>query len=185
MKRLPILAIAVVAAVAMALVAGNALAKIQIRTATMCVSHRAETGELNDEVQVTFELYDDGTPTVDTMGNTDVKIDNVVQATVRNASPLPYKYPPTTLSVPKKAKHTSAFEYWGNNSAGHTTLLAYLGDCVWPGGIAEASDAEASALGATASGGSSGTTYAVIASIAAGIVLLGAGGWYARRRWLS
>ena len=52
------------------------------------------------------------------------------------------------------------------------------------GGIAEAPDAEASALGATASGGSSGTTYAVIAGIAAGAVLLGAGGWYARRRWL-
>jgi len=53
------------------------------------------------------------------------------------------------------------------------------------GGVAEAPDADTSTLGATASGGSSGTTYAVIASIAAGIVLLGAGGWYARRRWLS
>jgi hypothetical protein len=53
------------------------------------------------------------------------------------------------------------------------------------GGIAEAPDAEASALGATASGGSSGTTYAVIAGIAAGAVLIGAGGWYARWRWLS
>jgi hypothetical protein len=53
------------------------------------------------------------------------------------------------------------------------------------GGIAEVSDVDASSLGATASGGSSGTTYAVIAGIAAGAVLLGAGGWYARRRWLS
>jgi len=51
------------------------------------------------------------------------------------------------------------------------------------GGIAEAPDADASPLGATASGGSSGTTYAVIAGIAAGAVLLAAGGWYARRRW--
>ena len=50
------------------------------------------------------------------------------------------------------------------------------------GGIAEAPDADASTLGATASGGSSGTTYAVIAGIAAGAVLLAAGGWYARRR---
>ena len=53
------------------------------------------------------------------------------------------------------------------------------------GGIAEVSDAEASTLGATASGGSSGTTYAVIAGIVAGALMLGAGGWYARRRWLS
>jgi len=53
------------------------------------------------------------------------------------------------------------------------------------GGIAEAPDADASALEATASGGSSGTTYAAIAGIAAGLVVLGAGGWYARRRWLS
>jgi hypothetical protein len=52
------------------------------------------------------------------------------------------------------------------------------------GGIAEAPDAEASALGATASGGSSGTTYAVIAGIVAGAVLLATGGWYARRRWV-
>jgi len=51
------------------------------------------------------------------------------------------------------------------------------------GGIAEAPDVDASALGATASGGSSGTTYAVIAGIAAGALMLGAGGWYARRRW--
>jgi len=50
------------------------------------------------------------------------------------------------------------------------------------GGIAEAPDAEASSLGATDSGGSSGTTYAVIAGIAAGALMLGAGGWYARRR---
>jgi hypothetical protein len=53
------------------------------------------------------------------------------------------------------------------------------------GGIAEASNADASSLEATTSGGSSGTTYAAIAGIAAGVVLLGAGGWYARRRWLS
>jgi len=53
------------------------------------------------------------------------------------------------------------------------------------GGIAEAPDVDASALGATASGGSSGTTYAVIAGIVAGALMLGAGGWYARRRWLS
>ena len=54
------------------------------------------------------------------------------------------------------------------------------------GGIAEAPDADASALEATTTtGGSSTTTYAVIAGIAAGIALLGAGGWYARRRWLS
>ena len=53
------------------------------------------------------------------------------------------------------------------------------------GGIAEDPGADASALEATTSGGSSGTTYAVIASIAAGLVVLGAGGWYARRRWLS
>jgi len=51
------------------------------------------------------------------------------------------------------------------------------------GGIAEAPDLDTSALEATASGGSSGTTYAVIAGIAAGVALLGAGGWYARRRW--
>jgi len=53
------------------------------------------------------------------------------------------------------------------------------------GGIAEAPDADASALEATASDGSSGTTYAAIAGIAAAAMLLGAGGWYARRRWLS
>ena len=53
------------------------------------------------------------------------------------------------------------------------------------GGIAEVSDVDASALEATASGGSSGTTYAVIAGIVAGALMLGAGGWYARRRWLS
>jgi len=53
------------------------------------------------------------------------------------------------------------------------------------GGIAEAPDADTSTLGATASGGSSGTTYAVIAGIVAGALMLGAGGWYARRRWLS
>jgi len=53
------------------------------------------------------------------------------------------------------------------------------------GGIAEAPDADASALEATTSGGSSTTIYAVIAGIAAGLVVLGAGGWYARRRWLS
>ena len=52
------------------------------------------------------------------------------------------------------------------------------------GGIAEVAGAETSALGATDSGGSSGTTYAVIA-VVAGVALLGAGGWYARRRWLS
>jgi len=51
------------------------------------------------------------------------------------------------------------------------------------GGIAEAPDADASALGATAPGGSSSRPYAVIAGIAAGVALLGAGGWYARRRW--
>ena len=50
------------------------------------------------------------------------------------------------------------------------------------GGIAEAPDADASSLGATTSGGSSGTTYAVIAGIAAGALMLGAGTWYARRR---
>ena len=53
------------------------------------------------------------------------------------------------------------------------------------GGIAEAPDADASALEATDSGSSSTTTYAAIAGIAAVAVLLGAGGWYARRRWLS
>jgi len=52
------------------------------------------------------------------------------------------------------------------------------------GGVAEVADADASALGATDSGGSSTATYAVIAGIA-GVALLGAGGWYARRRWLS
>jgi hypothetical protein len=52
------------------------------------------------------------------------------------------------------------------------------------GGIAEAPDVNASAPESTASGGSSGTTYAVIA-VVAGVALLGAGGWYARRRWLS
>jgi len=57
-------------------------------------------------------------------------------------------------------------------------------DRVPVGGIAEVAGAEAAALGATDSGGSSGTTYAVIAGIA-GVALLGAGGWYARRRWLS
>lgn len=51
------------------------------------------------------------------------------------------------------------------------------------GGIAEAPDADASALGATTSGESSAPPYAAIAGIAAGAVLLGAGGWYARRRW--
>lgn len=53
------------------------------------------------------------------------------------------------------------------------------------GGIAEAPDADASSLGATTSSGSSGTTYAVIAGVVAGAVLIGAGTWYARRRWLS
>lgn len=52
------------------------------------------------------------------------------------------------------------------------------------GGIAEVAGAEASALGATDSDGSSTATYAVIA-VVAGVALLGAGGWYARRRWLS
>lgn len=50
------------------------------------------------------------------------------------------------------------------------------------GGIAEAPNADASALGtAESSGGASGTTYAAIAGLAAA-VLLAAGGWYARRR---
>ena len=53
------------------------------------------------------------------------------------------------------------------------------------GGVAEAPDVDTISLGAKASGGSSTTTYAVIAGIAAGAVLLGAGGWYARRCWLS
>jgi hypothetical protein len=53
------------------------------------------------------------------------------------------------------------------------------------GGIAEVAGADASALGTTDSGSSSGATYAVMAGIAAGVVLLAAGGWYARRRWLS
>ena len=53
------------------------------------------------------------------------------------------------------------------------------------GGIAEVAGAEAAALGATESGGSSGTTYAVIAVVAVGLIVLGTGGWYARRRWLS
>jgi len=53
------------------------------------------------------------------------------------------------------------------------------------GGIAEAPDVDASALGATDSGGSSSATYAVIAVVAVGLIVLGTGGWYARRRWLS
>jgi hypothetical protein len=51
------------------------------------------------------------------------------------------------------------------------------------GGVAEAPNGEESALGATDSGGSSDTTYAIIAIVAAGVVLLAAGGWYARSRW--
>jgi len=53
------------------------------------------------------------------------------------------------------------------------------------GGIADAPDVDAAALGATDSGGSSGTTNAVIAVAAVGLIVLGTGGWYARRRWLS
>ena len=53
------------------------------------------------------------------------------------------------------------------------------------GGIAEAPDGDAAALGATDSGGSSGTTNAAIAVVAVGLIVLGTGGWYARRRWLS
>ena len=58
-------------------------------------------------------------------------------------------------------------------------------DLVPVGGIAETSDVDAAALGATDSGGSSGTTNAVIGGIAVGLIVLGTGGWYARRRWLS
>lgn len=65
---------------------------------------------------------------------------------------------------------------WWVAATSHTPKLGI-------GGIAEAPDVDASALGATTSGGSSDTTYAVIAGIAAGAVLLGAGGWYARKRW--
>jgi len=50
------------------------------------------------------------------------------------------------------------------------------------GGIAEAPDVDASALGAAASGGSS-PPYAAIAGAAMGLVVLGAVGRYARRRW--
>jgi len=50
------------------------------------------------------------------------------------------------------------------------------------GGEAEAPDVDASS---TASGGSSGTTYAAIGGIVAGVMLLSAAGWYARRRWAS
>jgi len=53
------------------------------------------------------------------------------------------------------------------------------------GGIVEAVDAEASPVGATDSGSSSGTTYALLAGTAAVLVALGTGGWYARRRWLN
>jgi len=71
-----------------------------------------------------------------------------------------------------------------DDQAGAASLYpAAMPPCPAPvGGIAEAADADALPLGATASGGSSGTTYAVIAGIAAGAVLLAAGGWYARRR---
>lgn len=72
---------------------------------------------------------------------------------------------------------------WPGNNVACAPLIVNV--TVPVGGVAEAADAGASALGATASGGSSNTTYAVIAGIAAGVVLLGAGGWYARRRWLS
>jgi hypothetical protein len=179
MKRLPILAIAVVAAVAMALVAGNALAKIQIKNVTKCV---ALHGDAQDKVHVTFTLYDDGKPVVDTMGNADVKIDDTIVAQVRNATPLPYTFD-ESIGVPPK-KHKMNISYWGDKTTVARDKDPAIGDCLI-GGIAEAPDADASSLEATASGGSSTTTYAVIASIAAGIVLLGAGGWYARRRWLS
>jgi hypothetical protein len=53
------------------------------------------------------------------------------------------------------------------------------------GGIAEAPDADASSLEATASSGSSSPPYAAIAGAAAGIIVfIGvAGCWYARRRY--
>jgi len=52
------------------------------------------------------------------------------------------------------------------------------------GGIAEAPDANASPLGATASGGSSPPPYAPIAgAAAAGVIVLAAGGWCVRRRY--
>jgi len=50
------------------------------------------------------------------------------------------------------------------------------------GGVAEVAGADAAAMGATDSGGSSGTTYAVIAVAVVGLIVLGTGGWYARRR---
>ena len=179
MKRLPILAIAVLAAVAMAMVAGNALAKIQIKNVSKCVLER---GMANDKVQVEFELYDDGTPTADTQGNADIKIDDVVVGTVRNGA-LPYVYS-EKLAVAKKASHAGAIDYWGNANPAVQTIDPDIPDCV-VGGIAEVAGAEAEALGATDSGGSSSATYAGIAVVAVGLIVLGTGGWYARRRWLS
>ncbi len=52
------------------------------------------------------------------------------------------------------------------------------------GGVAEAPDMNGGSL-AGASGGSLTTTYAAIGGAIAGILLLGAAGWYARRRWLA
>jgi len=53
------------------------------------------------------------------------------------------------------------------------------------GGIQNLPDIAESAAAAESSGGSSSLPYAAIAGVAAGLVVLGAGGWYARRRWLS
>jgi len=54
------------------------------------------------------------------------------------------------------------------------------------GGIQNLPDIAESAAAAESSGGSSSLPYAAIAGAAVGlVVVLGAGGWYARRRWLS
>jgi hypothetical protein len=53
------------------------------------------------------------------------------------------------------------------------------------GGVAEALGAEAAPATSESSGDTSSGVYVVIAGVVAGAMALGAGSWYARRRWLS
>jgi hypothetical protein len=54
------------------------------------------------------------------------------------------------------------------------------------GGIQALPDtAESAPATAESSGGASSATYAAIGGVAVALVVVGAGGWYARRRWLS
>ena len=56
----------------------------------------------------------------------------------------------------------------------------------WVGGVAEAPDAADSGLATAQSSGGSSLPYAAIAGAGIAVVLaIGAGGWYARRRWLT